>query len=285
MVQIDYVNTDIKVTTDMPSTLFDMPLTLSVVCSVNKRELWSCGLVDNSWAKFPDNIMKDVRIYDVNGIPLIERVWNVLIDGNILHKTLYFYCQEINRKPIKPNGLAIGTYDGEIGEWAPVIRDKISDAVLVEASIPQYERLCQNYISSKNITFINDVVTTDGKPIEFFEGGIGFYNSVILRVIDQWDPNPIGDFHSIVRQSSVRDSISINTIIHKMRRFDWLHLDVNGYEASLIKAIEVNDLPSLIIFKHQNLLSEEKSDINNYLTNNGYHLKEHGIWTLAIKKL
>jgi hypothetical protein len=70
----------------------------------------------------------------------------------------------------------------------------------------------------------------------------------------------------------------------KEHKYDWLHLDVEGYDASLIMAINPNDLPELIIFENNNMLPQEKSGLNNYLKNMGYHLQEEAVSTLAIKK-
>jgi hypothetical protein len=161
MLRIEYIKGEIKVNTGMVSKLYDLPLHLSIAHHVSKKELWSCFLNDNSWATFPNSEMNDVIIYDANGKRIISREWNVLIEGGDLYITLYLYCL----KHPNTKGLAIGTHDGEFGEWVPAVLNNMTHATLIEASKPQYDKLCQNYIVYKNVTLIHNLVTTNGKPI------------------------------------------------------------------------------------------------------------------------
>ena len=64
-----------------------------------------------------------------------------------------------------------------------------------------------NYHNKENVKLINSLITTDGKDIEFFEGGKGYTNSVKSNVIESWESEPIN--------SRISPSISINKILDK----------------------------------------------------------------------
>ena len=108
---------------------------------------------------------------------------------------------------IKPKGLAVGTHDGEFGEWVPLVLNYMSEILLIEASLPQFNKLKQNFSDKLDISFLNSLITSDGEEVEFFEGGRGYTNSVVKRVIEHWETEKIS--------STVRSSISLNTIIEE----------------------------------------------------------------------
>lgn len=277
MINIQYTNNEIKVDVQNVSKIYKTPLYLSVVNSVNRNEIWGCELNDYSWATYPNNEMVDVIIYDNHRNTVVYRKWSVLVDGDYLYKTIYLYCKNFVTRYTPPLGLAIGTHDGEFGEWVPCVINKISDVLLIEASVPQYEKLVENYRHFDNVKTLNCLVTTDGKPVEFFEGGRGYTNSVVESVIRGWEKEEIS--------SSVKESSSVNEIIiNEMGgHIDWLHLDVEGYDAKLIMSINEGLLPRLIIFENNNMDEYEKRTINGYLTQRGYSIKEEKVSTLAIK--
>ncbi len=144
--------------------------------------------------------------------------------------------------------------------------------VLVEGSKNQYDKLWKNYAGRPGIKTIFDLVTTDGGEVEFWEGGKGYTNTVIKRVIDYWEREPIA--------ATKRTSISINDLIEKECNgsIDWLHLDVEGLDAKLLMAVNPKYLPGFIIFEDFNLPQEEKNTIYDYLKSFGYQLhSEAGI--------
>ena len=147
--------------------------------------------------------------------------------------------------------------------------------VLVEGSKKQFDQLVENYSGKSDLTFINEIITTDGKEVIFFEGGKGYTNSTIERVINNWEKEKI--------ESSLKKSISINYLIethfiNKEKKLDWLHLDVEGLDAKLIFSIKEEYLPKFIIFEDANLLNDEKNELIDYLTKKGYSNKsENGI--------
>jgi len=276
MIQIDYSNKEIKVTTQLVSKLYELPLRMVIKNQVSGRIIWECDLRDNSWASFPSNELNDTYIYDKRDLVFLK-TWDTNDDGDVLYKTFNLYCENLLRYDIKPHGLAIGTHDGEFGEWVPSVLEHKTTATLVEGSYPQYNKLLVNLKNLTNVTMINKIVTTDGKPVEFYEGGRGYTNSVVERVIKSWETEEI--------TSTIKPSISINEVIKMSPKgeIDWLHLDVEGYDPQLIMAIEESLLPNFIIFENNNLKREEKTLIFNYLEQKGYTLFHELVSTLCLK--
>lgn len=272
MINVDYSNNKIKVETKMVSRLFDLPLKLSIRSHVNKKELWSTHLNDNWWAEFPNNEMNDVVITDNKNNIILERKWNVLTDGSDVYKWIYLYCEKLIKNNIQPKGVAIGTHDGLFGEWVPCVLNNITSATLIEASLPQFQNLVKNFEGVPNVKLINTLVSVDGKPIEFFEGGLGYTNSVVERVIRGWEKETIN--------SVMKESVSINDIVDEV---DWLHLDIEGYDAKIIMALEPKKLPKLIIFEYENLEEYENEILRNYLTEMGYYLEYKKVSCVAYK--
>ena len=249
MIDIQYNHPDIRVETKQVSMLYNLPLTLNIKSHVSKKIVWDCKLEDNYWATYANDSIFDIEIKDANNNTIIYREFNILEDGSHLDKALYLYCSTLNN----PKGLAIGTHDGEFGEWViPVLEGK-TQAVLVEASSPQFEKLTSNYNKTLSVQLIQTLVTTDGSKVEFFEGGKGYTNSVKENVIRSWETEEIS--------SNLRKSISINDLINQVssdKKLDWLHLDIEGYDAEILKAVNVDLLPNFIIFEHNNLSMEDK---------------------------
>jgi len=274
MITIDYSNKKIKVETKKVSSFFKTPLKLSIQSHVTKNEVWSTQLNDGWWAEFPNNEMNDVVITDSDGKIIADRKWDIIQDGSELYKSLYFYCLNIFNTGRMPKGIAVGTHDGLFGEWVPCILEGITEAVLVEASQPQFEKLKEGYDKFNNVKLVNSLITTDGKPVEFFEGGRGYTNSVVERVIKGWEKEEI--------KSTIKESISIMDLIDGT--IDWLHTDVEGYDADLIKSIPLEKLPKFIIFEHENLEPEKNSEMKKYLENAGYELNYQNVSCICLKK-
>ena len=275
MIDIQYNHPDIRVETKQVSMLYNLPLTLNIKSHVSKKIVWDCKLEDDYWATYANDSIFDIEIKDANNNTIIYREFNILEDGSYLDKALYLYCSTLNN----PKGLAIGTHDGEFGEWViPVLEGK-TQAVLVEASSPQFEKLTSNYNKTLSVQLIQTLVTTDGSKVEFFEGGKGYTNSVKENVIRSWETEEIS--------SNLRKSISINDLINQVssdKKLDWLHLDIEGYDAEILKAVNVDLLPNFIIFEHNNLSMEDKLRLENYLIDLGYYLnRDDSVSYLAIK--
>jgi len=276
MINIQYNHPDIRVETKQVSMLYDLPITLNIKSHVSKEVVWSCKLEDYSWATYANDSIFDIELLDANSHPIVFREWDTIKDGSYLDKALYLYCLKLDN----PKGLAIGTHDGEFGEWVGPVLDDLTKATLVEASTLQFNKLSENYKYISNVDLIQDLITTDGSKIEFFEGGKGYTNSVKENVIRNWEIEEIN--------SSLKESTSINDLLQQIspdRKLDWLHLDIEGYDAEILTSINLELLPNFIIFEHNNLSEEVKSNLENYLTYLGYTFyKDNPVSYLVIKK-
>ena len=250
-----------------------LPINFQIKNAVSKKVIWQTNLNSFMWAEFPSTEMNDVVVNDVQGNFIYQYRWDVIQHGSIFYKSLWLYCKSLINKGIKPKGLVIGTHDGEFGEWVPLVRNFMSDMVLVEGSEKQFNVLKNNYEGKQGITLINNLVTTDGSEVEFFEGGAGYTNSVVKRVIEYWEKEEI--------HSTKRSSISINDLIFNHfsaydKKLDWLHLDVEGLDAKLLLAIDSDKLPDFIIYEDFNLDTEENNHLTTYFKSKGYTLHSEG---------
>lgn len=278
MIEIKYSENQVVINTGNLSTIFNqsqLPLNFEIKSAISKNKVWSVDMVDNMWASYPKNEIYDVVIKDCNGNFITQYYWNVFDHGTIFHKSLWLYCKGLINKGIKPRGLVIGTHDGEFGEWVPVAKNFLSDMLLIEGSKEQYNKLIKNYDGKDGITFRHDIVTPNGGIVNFFEGGKGYTNTIVERVIRHWE---IEQIHSDIRQS-----VAINDVIKSYGKIDWLHLDVEGLDAELIMSID-GDLPPFIIFEDFNLLQLDKEKIYNYLQSKNFNLySDAGICMATLK--
>lgn len=275
MIKIEYKHPDIKINTGEVSKVFDLPLKVEIINHIGKSKVWATEMFDNYWASFSHDSIFDIKVFDKYGNLIINREWDVTIDGTYLDQALYFYCKKLGTS----KGLAIGVHDGEFGEWVAPVVEGLTNATLVEASSPQFKKLSKHYVRKDNVNLVFDLVTTDGSDIEFFEGGKGYTNSVKEQVIKSWESEEI--------ISTLRSSIAINDLLKVTspdKKLDWLHLDIEGYDGEILRAIEVDLLPNFIIFEHNNLLLEDKLKLESYLIDLGYSLnRSDKVSYLAVK--
>lgn len=277
MINIDYSNNKIRVETKKVSSIFKLPLKLSIRSHVNGREIWSSELNDGWWAEYPNNEMNDVVIFDSEGRLVTFKEWDVRHDGSELYKTFYYYCCEIFKSGRRPKGIAVGTHDGLFGEWVPCVIKNFTDAVLVEASEKQFNNLKENFKDLKNVNLINSLITSDGQPVEFFEGGLGYTNSIVEKVIRSWEKEEI--------KSTLKESKTIEYLINELMdgQIDWIHTDVEGYDSKIIMSIPDELLPKMIMFEHENMSEEENELLNKFLVERGYNLNYQKVSCVGIK--
>ena len=282
MIAINYGN-EIKINTGDLTKSFSteqLPLNIEIRRSISNDIVWTVQLDSNMWGSFPQVELNDVLVYDAQNKLVLRYRWDVIDHGSTFHKSLWLFCKSIINQGRTPKGLAIGTHDGDFGEWVPLTQSSLSDIVLVEGSNPQFNKLKNNFLGYRNLKFLNQLVTTDGKDVIFFEGGRGYTNSVVERVIRGWETEEIN--------SSMRSSISLNDLIRNELngQIDWLHLDVEGLDAKLIMSMdETYKLPKLIIFEHENLELNEKYDVFSWLESRKYTLHSEGGITMATNLL
>ena len=271
MIDIDYSNSKIKINTgDLGGLFTNLPLKFKIKKVISKEIVWETSLNSFMWAEFGTNEINDVVVEDSLGNFVYQYHWDVIQHGSIFYKSLWLYCKSLINNGIKPRGVVVGTHDGEFGEWVPLTRHFMSDMLLVEASQKQFDKLYQNFSDKPGITFLNDLITTDGSDVEFFEGGAGYTNTVVERVIRHWETEEV--------HSSKRTSTSFNSLIEGYGKVDWLHLDVEGLDAKLLMSLKEENIPNFIIFEDYNLDPEEFSRVSNFFRDRGFKLhSEAGI--------
>jgi FkbM family methyltransferase len=274
MISIDYGNGKIVVTTGDLKKIFkqeQLPLNVQIQQSISKEIVWSTKLYENMWASFGQNEIYDVIILDNQDKFITKYYWDILQHGSIFYKSLWLYCKGLINSGKKPKGLAIGTHDGEFGEWVPLVRNFMSDVYLVEASDKQYEKLEKNYRGRTGINLIKEIITPNGGEVEFFEGGRGYTNSVVERVIRSWETEEVN--------SSVKNSVSLNDLIKSIGgNLDWIHMDVEGLDVKLILSLEKEYIPNFIIYEDFNLSEEDQESITNWIKENNFtHYSSDGI--------
>lgn len=281
MIDIKYENGEIRINTGNLNSIFSsdqLPLRFNIVKTISRKVIWSTDLDSNMWATFPENEMNDVSVTTKRGDHLYDFKWNVQSHGSIFYKSLILYCANSFNNGKLPKGLVIGTHDGDFGEWIPVVMEQLSDVILVEGSRPQFDELCKNYRPYPNTQRLFSIITPDGEDVTFFEGGRGYTNSVVERVIRSWE---IEEIHSTKRTTT-----SLNQLINENypNGLDWLHLDVEGLDAKLIMSLEEKNIPPFMIFEDNNLLPEERMNVGLWLAKRDFSLyTENGI-SMATKK-
>jgi hypothetical protein len=280
MIKIDYSEGNIKMNTSDLRGIFkseQLPLKFKIKKVVSKEVIWETNLNSNMWAIFPSNEINDVVVEDAQGNFIYQYYWDVLQHGSVFYKSLWMYCKGLINDGKKPKGLVVGTHDGEFGEWVPLVKNFMSDMLLVEGSEKQFNKLSQNFKGKQGVSFLNELITTDGSEVEFFEGGAGYTNSIVKRVIDHWETEEI--------HSSKRKSTSINNLIKNNLggKVDWIHLDVEGLDAKLLMSLNEEYIPNFIIFEDFNLLVDEKQEIIDWFSLRGFNLYSEGGICMAKK--
>jgi FkbM family methyltransferase len=244
----------------------NQPFILKINKHVSGETQWETNLSDGWFATFPSTEMYDVVLVDSKNNVLYSKKWDVMENGNHFYKSLWFYNKSILAQGRVPSGLVIGTHDGEFGEWVPIVLRKECNVLLVEASDKQHQKLTKNYKNNSSVKIIQDLITPDGGDVEFFEGGEGYTNTVVEKVIRHWEKQEI---HSTKKSSTSITDLILSQFNGKL---DWLHLDVEGLDAKLIMSIDENKikLPNFIIFEDYNLSDDEKSQIYTWLKNRQY---------------
>lgn len=262
MINVEYTD-GIKITTGDISKVFknsQLPLKFQIKNSISKKIVWEVELYDNMWAHYAQNEIFDVVVVDKNNKFITQYYWDLFKHGSIFYKSLWLYCKGLINNGKNPKGLVIGTHDGEFGEWVPLVKNFMSEMILIEGSEETFKKLKTNYEDKQSLTLINTIITSDGRDVEFFEGGRGYTNTIVERVIRNWETEEIN--------STIKKSESINNYLKS--DIDWLHLDVEGLDAELIMGS--NFLPNFIIFEDYNLLPDKKTEVYNYLTKLDYSL-------------
>lgn len=229
----------------------------------------------NMWVSWQGGeFITNIKIYSANGKLIFQNKWDVTVYGDEIEKLLWYYLQGRKLEGKFSKGLVIGSHDGRNGHWVYPVKDQLTDVVLIDGSEKQFSKLKWNYKNYPNVTMINQIVTTDGHDVIWHQGGHGYTDTIVENFINNWI-----DETEIV--TSNRQSISIVELMDQTN-FDWLHLDVEGYDADLIMGLK--KFPNIIIFESMNLSKEKLSQLNNWFIERKYSIIESMGNQIAISK-
>jgi FkbM family methyltransferase len=252
----------------------EFPLNVYFSKYINDEITWKSTAYDNWFVNYKDFNFKNITVTTKLGKIIFEQKF-IPNKEDYLHQIFLTYCSS------NPNnfGLAIGTHDGEYGEWVQSVKEGHTNAVLVEASDKQFNDLTKNYNSIKNVKLIQSLVTPNGDDVSFFESDSGYFNSTDINHLKRYQ---IKDIVEIKKQSiSLKDLIEDNFI----SKPHWMHLDVEGLDAKLILSLKNHThlLSNFIVFENANLNEVDRNEVNQFLISLGYELFDYNISTLAIK--
>ena len=211
----------------------------------------------------------------------VDFPWSLPLTFKVLNtdtKKVIWESWSIANKRAK--GIAIGTHDGSSGEWTTSIRKGYLEGYLVEASVPQYLKLVDNYKNVENAHPLLMLVTPDGGQVEFFQGGEGHTNSVLKEHTNNYNDN----VNSVLLNSTSLNDLIIN--LGLSNDIKWLHLDVEGLDADLIMSLDDSKvkLPDVIIYESINLSQDKLEETNQWFIKKGYNFKTSGWNTIAYRK-
>jgi len=241
--------------------LGNKPITVEFKNIISNEIHYTQTLSSNTWCKWSGaELITDIYFYSSDRNLIHKHKWDILVDGDEIEKSLWFYLMNRKTQGIKSKGLVIGTHDGRNGHWIYSIKHKLSDALLIDGSDKQFEDLRKNYEWFENVKMLNTIVTPNGGVVEWYQGGEGYTDTVVSDLIHDWlDESQITKIQ--------KDSISFVKLTNE-NDFDWIHLDVEGIDGDLILSLE--KLPNVIVYESMNLSNKMESDLETWFTKNGY---------------
>jgi FkbM family methyltransferase len=243
---------------------------------ISKTEGWETLISPGQWTSWNGGVCSrwDIEIRDFYDRLLFQRTYDSLYDGSEIDKFFNLFCK------MNPNskGIVIGSHDGTWGHWVQSVLNKETECIIVEGSKDQYNKLEKTYGEKENCILINEIISSDGGEVEWYSGGDGYTDSLILDIHRKFlkgeDP-----------KRNTRKSVDINELIenYNYQDFDWLHTDVEGYDSDLIMSLKYH--PRMIVFENEHVISLGKySPLIDRLDELGYSIIEFGIDTIAIRE-
>lgn len=252
----------------------ETPIIFRVKSSVSGKTIWESVLSPGSWSQYP-LIFNTVSHFERNGKIISEFIWDTFFHGDIHHQQMMLWALD------NPGsfGVAIGTHDGETGEWVEPLRKGLLRAVLVEASDSQFSALEKNYENVWNCKAQKSLVTPNGGEIIFWESEDQSYTNSVKK-------DHVEKFSDKLKAKPMQ-SIAINDLLNRQTEpAKWLHLDVEGIDVDLIMCLPEKHISSLELIIYETLNSSEgdKQACRDFLQQRGFFVVEEGWNTSAIKK-
>lgn len=277
MINITYdrdKNSFLIVTKDLSCIENLLPIKIQYKNIITDEIHFESFLYSNMWSALSNaELISDVLIYSCCGKMIKKYTWDVTEVGDDVEKGLWYYLQGRKLQGFFSRGLIIGTHDGRNGHWIYPVKEGLSQATLIEGSETQFKKLTENYKNFTNVKLLNEIVTTNGSDVEWFQGGEGYTDTIVPDLIHAWlDESKI--------TKTPRRTISINEIMKK-ENYDWIHLDVEGIDADLILSLEQR--PNVIIYESMNLKEDEILNLDRWFQENLYKTTTVNGNTIAIK--
>jgi len=248
-----------------------LPIRFIVYNKANKV-VWSTDLYQNMFSLYYEIPYKRIEASTKNGNTLFKWNWNAFEHGDICHQMFYLWALE-NRGS---KGIAIGTHDGTCGEWVGPVNEGLLSAVLIEPSDKQFALLNHIYSNKSWIKIEQALVTPDGENVVFYEGGEGHTNSI--------NKEHVLSYTSDIKEVEMK-STTVNNLIEKYEIDGkwWLHLDVEDLDDKLVLSLDDGNLPTCIIFEHEQLNENRLHELNEWLAKRSYVTKSSYRNTICFK--
>ena len=215
----------------------------------------------------------DISVYTQEGIHIFTKRWDAILDGDKLEKAFSIFCKT------NPGckGIVIGSHDGEWGHWVDPVREMGVECLIIEGGKQQFSKLEKNYSKYPNCTLLNHIVTVGGEDVTWYTTHHGYSDSVIPGINEKFngvdeilqETHPSRPINEIIREYGYED-------------FDFLHLDLEGYDTDLIMGLEY--FPRIIVFENEHVKEAGKYESAiNFLREKGYNILDGGIDTLAVR--
>jgi FkbM family methyltransferase len=241
---------------------------------IDPDDFWEHSISPGVWVTFNSGMNDIVNVQLIQDDQLIyEHKYDFLIYGTELEKYFNLFCK-LNHNT---KGIVVGSHDGTFGHWVFSLLDKETSAIIIEGSEEQFSKLKKNYGHLDNCVLLNQIVSKDGKDVTWYKGGEGFTDSIISEV-----PHKYMSSQQIF--SEIKQTRTLNEIIEEnnYENFDWLHTDVEGYDAQLIMSLKY--FPKLIIFENHHIKdNQEYNLLCEFLKGKNYVITDFDGDTLAIK--
>lgn len=227
-----------------------------------ERAVWESEMSINHFTYWPGITWTRAEIVDSSNNLIWNWNWDPLRDGCVCHQIFHLWSLN-NRGSF---GIVIGTHDGCTGEWVGSVNDGVLKALLIECSDNQFEKLKERYGRKGWVKIEQNLITTDGKDVKFYEGGEGYTNSIYK---DHIIKTGVDEFREVEKSSE-----SLISLLDRNPNCKWLHIDVEGLDDSLILSLKdrTDLLPDLIIYEHENLPSERERELISFLEENNFKI-------------
>lgn len=192
--------------------------------------------------------------------------------------------------------IQVGSNDGMTGDPIYLLLSKYKNwrAIFIEPVPYLFERLKQNYRNERRFTFEN-VAVNEGTEQTFY-----FVNPTAIHSLPElpywYDQLGSFDRENITRhldgvlepyiQEMRIKGLKIGELIkrHHVKTIDLLHIDAEGYDWKILKQFDiVKYRPTIILFEHKHLSTQEREESIKYVKNDYYILK-YGSDLLNIRK-